>query len=60
MRVHSWYPRQKSFRSQRAPDLMKSPGGVRQMQCLAIPAVSLKLLLNKLDQAFVFGHGLHC
>ena len=37
---------------------MKSPGGVRQMQCPATLAVSLKLLLNELDQAFVFGHGL--
>ena len=32
---------------------------MRQMQC-AVLAVSLKLLLNKVDQAFAFGHGLTC
>ena len=42
------------------PNILKSPGGVRQVQGPAALAASRKLLFGKLDQAIVLGHGLPC
>jgi hypothetical protein len=59
-RARSWRPRKETPLETRLRIFLESPGGMRQMQCAAALAVSLKLLLNKVDQAFAFGHGLTC
>ena len=52
--AHPWW---KGLGQQTLPDILKSPGGVRQVQGPAALAVSRKLLLE-LDQTFLLGHGL--